>query len=332
MTEFFRWLSKTDPQAIELCTPVTRLSQTSFGVMILFTGLLAFCSGSYAIYVVWHSAFLAVVVGIIYSCMIVTFDREIVSATSKASVWLRVPLALLLGVVIAVPIELRILQDRIDQELLRKSHAENQSALDRRHSEETDFETRRRELERAVLKYQANVDEWGRAIEAEVVGRQIAGRTGKAGEGPAYRAAREQLDRNQELLTDSRRELEEVRKQETEIRTRAKQEFEQTSVAPVYDLLSRIEGLAAVTSQSSAAAAMSWSITALLVMIELFPALIKLLSPYSEYTAMVEARRREGIQRVHATANRHLTRIEAEPEAPVSIINALNNRRAAVGD
>lgn len=323
MNTFLRWLAKTDPDAIRLCGPVTQLSQTSFGIMILFTGLLAFCSGSYAVYVVWHSSALAVVVGIVYSLMIMSFDREIVSATSKGSVWLRVPLAFLLGIVIAVPIELRILEERIDQELLRRSHSENQSAFDRRLTQENDYRTRRNSLEAAVQKYQSNVDEWGRNIEAEVVGRQAKGRTGHAGEGPAYRAALEQLVRNKELLADSRKQLDSLLKEEEGVRVRAKQEFDEMTVHPVYDLLSRIEGLAAITAQSSAAAAMSWSITALLIMIELFPALIKLLSPYSEYTAMVEARRREAIQRVHGITNSHLSTIEANPYSQVSVIDTL---------
>lgn len=83
---FFQFLSKTDPDAMNspCCTLVARMTQTSLGVMVLLTGVLAFFSGSYAIYTAFGShfwgQFVAVPLGILYAAMIIVFDREIVGA------------------------------------------------------------------------------------------------------------------------------------------------------------------------------------------------------------------------------------------------------------
>lgn len=76
---FIWWVSCTDPEAVVLCSPVTQFYQTTAGIMILITGVLAFISGSYAISQIVHFAPAAALLGCIYAIAIVSIDRFIVS-------------------------------------------------------------------------------------------------------------------------------------------------------------------------------------------------------------------------------------------------------------
>src|SRR5215213_1671238 len=99
LTRFFQFLSKTDRQVIESqhCSRLVRMTQTSLGVIVLITGVFAFVSAGFAVYTAFENALLSVIVGALWGSMIVVFDREIVSATDKRAVYLRLPLALVIG-------------------------------------------------------------------------------------------------------------------------------------------------------------------------------------------------------------------------------------------
>jgi hypothetical protein len=69
--------------------------------MILITGLLAFISGTYAIFQVVRGLLPAALLGCVYSTAIISIDRYIVSGRGGRIAWFRLPLALLLGCVMA---------------------------------------------------------------------------------------------------------------------------------------------------------------------------------------------------------------------------------------
>jgi hypothetical protein len=62
-------------------------------------------------------------------------------------------------------------------------------------------------LEIGIAQYRQNTEEARLSMDAERVGRVASGRTGKAGVGPAYREAKEKLQRNQQLLADAEEQL-----------------------------------------------------------------------------------------------------------------------------
>lgn len=200
LQRFFQFLSKTDRDAMNspCCTRVARMTQTSLGIMVLLTGVLAFFSGSYAIYTAFANhawaSFVAIPLGLLYCFMIIIFDREIVGAQVKKAVWVRLPLAIIIGFIVAVPLELRLLQDSIDKQLVVLSQEENKPALERLQAKLDATEVRKKELHGLVQKYRDEINSWNKAMEAETVGRQISGRTGIAGAGPAYKEA----ERNRE--------------------------------------------------------------------------------------------------------------------------------------
>jgi Domain of unknown function (DUF4407) len=331
---FFQFLSKTDQDAIRspCCTRVARMTQTSLGIMVLLTGVLAFFSGSYAI----HTAFanhrwslvVAVPLGVLWSVMIIVFDREIVGAQLKRGVWVRLPLAVAIGFIVAVPLELRLLQDSIDKQLRVSSDQENKTVIDRLQSKQDELDGRKKELQAAVKHYRDQINKWNSAMEAETVGRQIAGRTGIPGQGPAYEEAKRNLATNQSLLERSEAELAKHETLEAQERSRLLADYQTAHVEQAGDFLARYEALDNLKASSAGAYVISWGLRIFFILIEIFPAFLKLLLPYNEYNAILEARRRSHIQLVHALGNKHLDELAKVPPSypQTSLLDALNTQ------
>ena len=331
---FFQFLSKTDLDAINspLCTRVARMTQTSLGVMVLLTGVLAFFSGSYAIYTafgthIWGQ-FIAVPLGILYSAMIIVFDREIVGAQVKKAVWIRLPLAIAIGFIVAVPLELRLLQDSIDKHLIVMSREENREALTRLQSKLDTMDKRKQQLQQAVQHYRDEINKWNSAMEAETVGRELAGRTGVAGQGPAYREAERNRDANQQMLAKAEADLQKHEEAEQKERQEFLQDYQNAHVAQAHDFLARYQALESLKNSSPGALSISWGLRIFFILIEVFPALLKLFLPYSEYNAIVEARRRSQVQLVHAVSNQRLSDLARVPLSypKVSLLDSLNGQ------
>jgi hypothetical protein len=107
------------------------------GATIFFTGLFAALSGGYAMYFVFKgdsfAGFFAVLFGLLWGLAIFNMDRYIVASINKnASVWKqvlqatpRILLAIMIGLVISRPLELKIFDKEI-RERLKVSYLNNQ--------------------------------------------------------------------------------------------------------------------------------------------------------------------------------------------------------------
>jgi len=289
------------------------------GLMVLLTGILAFFSGTYAIYTAFASHEWAIVaalpLGLVYCTMIIAFDREIVGAQDKRAVLFRLPLAFVIGFIVSVPLELRLLEDSVNKRLNTASQEDNRLILDRLRSKEDELDTRKKELQDQIKHYRDEVAKWNAAMEAETVGRQLSGRTGIAGQGPAYREAERNRDAAQAFLTQYNTELTQHQSGESAERNRLRNEFKDNHIQQAWDFLARYQALDQLKENSSAAFAISWGLRILFILIEIFPALLKLLLPYNEYHAILEAMRRARVQLVHARGNEELRDLTANPPA-----------------
>jgi len=133
----------TDLQLMKHCPNYDRVKMQGIGGTVLATALLAFISGSYALYVVfgptdingkdvplsYEWALASCLFGVVWSMVIYNLDRFIVSSTGHGdgtekttrNEWLhalpRILMACLIGVVIAKPLEIRIMKQEIDSVL-----------------------------------------------------------------------------------------------------------------------------------------------------------------------------------------------------------------------
>lgn len=315
LERFFQYLSNTDPEVIAspLCSKSTRMTQTMLGVMVFITGVFGFLSASFAVNTAFNDTYLAVLVGFFWGAMIIWFDRSIVSTKNKLAILGRIPIALLIGLTVSIPLELKLFEDRLDKFLTEESQKENTPARERRDQLKRNLDENEQQLKDEVTKYKEEIRKWSEFMENEVVGRQISGRTGKAGEGPAYREAKRNKELNENFLADAQKRLDEFKKQKSEDIIKIEDEFKGGEIKQTYGFLSRYEALEGLKNQSLPAWSLAWLIRMLFILVELFPAFIKLFLPYNTYDALLEAHQRDTIQVIHRNTNDRMEDVTQTP-------------------
>ncbi len=226
-----------DASLLVRCPNSDQVKYQGIGGTVLATAVLAFSSGSYAFYTVFcpkadtalsqavdvPTVVQAVLAGLVWSLIIFNIDRFIVSSTGKgdgtdAITWgeftkaiPRIIMALIIGVCISAPLEIRVLKPEIDAQL----ELEQNEYLGRlnAHSDRM-IEARRQELRKRTAEAQQRLDDRGsyfekrrleikeqrRLLELEAEGLTS---THHAGRGPAWQDKKETLDKmEQELVAD----------------------------------------------------------------------------------------------------------------------------------
>lgn len=329
MIRILLFLSKTDYAVYKDCTTYSKNMQISLGLFVLLTGVLALVSGSYAISNLfvefdWRTntvhfnpagRFLTPALGLLYAVMIMAIDREIVSAKNKSAVFLRIPLAIVIGAVVAVPLELKILEGKIEKQLIQDYKSENSGERQIKDDAIQSLEDKKRELENRVSSYEAQVNDWSNKMQQETVGAVTNGRTGIAGKGPAYDEARRNMELHLNNQNQAQKKLDAFLKYEYEKKQASiNEEYANQQVTQQFDLLSKYQALAKleINDTTGAVTKMTWGITILLMLFEIIPSLIKLLTPSTEYDAIIEARRRLNIQLTNAMANEGLEDLDSD--------------------
>jgi hypothetical protein len=259
LTRFLWSCAGADPSILARCPYTDSVKFQGVGGVVLSTAVLAFASGSYAFYTVFEpktgmaldrdthlpTVLMAVLAGLIWGGVIFNIDRFIVSSTGKgdgtqritgkelSQAFPRLLMAVLLGVCISAPLEIRVLKPEIDAQLeleqneylaqlnrhseqrFEKTKAELRAklatAIDRLDERESYFERRRTEI-----------NAQRRSLELEAEGRTG---TGIAGRGPAWRDKKDTLDQMMvELERDRTRDAQKNKSVEDEI-TRWKAEL-----------------------------------------------------------------------------------------------------------
>src|SRR4029077_12870119 len=97
--------------------------------------------------------------------------REIVGSPDEKTADVRPLLALLIGTLVAVPMELLVFQERVDQDLQRKYREDNNQQLDALRAAQSVSDQRRHELENTLAELRKQETDWGKVMDDELVGR-----------------------------------------------------------------------------------------------------------------------------------------------------------------
>lgn len=251
LNEFLWTCAGVNKKILRQC-PTEYAKYAGIGGTILFTALMAMLSGGYAFYTIFEHTLTACLFGVFWGLLIFNLDRFMVNTmysdgkhTISRDEFLgglpRLVLAIFLGVVISVPIELRIFDDKIQSQLLidqGKVSEEVKKANEELYNE-------RAEIEAKIHTYEGKLDELGAGISTgfssrlaqleedlqeaenklyeEVYGTGI---TGKRGYGPAAKLLQEQVDRLKGEIADLKN-AENAAKQEN--KTYMQQQITQTN-------------------------------------------------------------------------------------------------------
>ncbi|SFC02275.1 protein of unknown function [Parapedobacter composti] len=138
LTRFFWWCSGAHRETLEKY-PAEHSKYVGIGATIFFTGLFAALSGGYALYFVFSGSLFAplyaVLFGLLWGLAIFNMDRYIVSSINKNAPGFRqflqatprILLAVLIGIVIARPLELKVFDKEI-RDQLRVTYLDRQRA------------------------------------------------------------------------------------------------------------------------------------------------------------------------------------------------------------
>ena len=333
VTRFLWFAAGADSSLLRKCPVSDWVKYQGIGGIVIATTLLAFVSASYAFYTIFSpktdtalSASLDVqtyafsaVAGAIWAVVIFNIDRFIVSSTGKGDgtekiSWNelqqglpRIIMAVIIGVCISAPLEIRILKPEIDAQLeleqneyLAHLNTNSEGLIQSRKDElvaKTDkiqkrlnerrdyFETRRLEIAKQR-----------RLLELEAEGKTSKG---VAGRGPAWRDKKETLDKMEGELQSDRRNHEEKaaifsadidrwEKQLTTLNTEldAAKESNQRQARSLDGLMKRIQ------ISHEIGGVVPWAILLLLLAVETGPIFFKMMLVSGTYDYMLENAKR----------------------------------------
>lgn len=238
-TRFLWFCAGADAQLLVRCPNSDRVKFQGLGGVVLTVGVLAFFSGSYAFYTVfspkettalgerlthWPSVGMAVFFGLVWSLIIFNIDRFIVSSTDKGDgtgkiTWSkfmnalpRLIMALIIGLCLSKPLEIRILESEIEsalekeqKEFLATLNDQNEGLIARERAALREkialLQGRIDDGDKSLETRRLEIQQQRKALELEAEGKTASG---VAGRGPAWRDKRDNLDRMEAELERDR--------------------------------------------------------------------------------------------------------------------------------
>lgn len=269
LNRFLWWCAGADAQLLERTPYADKIKYAGIGGAVFATGVLAFFSGSFAFYNVFgpkganamvdvppdtKAMLFAGFFGFVWAAIIFNLDRFIVSSTGDGDgtedigrwefvkALPRIAMAILIGIVMSKPLEIKILETEIsaaletvqrDEEAALNTKTETKfegdklkaveqlEAVRKRIKEKADyFEKRRIELKEQFEKRRTEVVQQRKRLDEEVAGKVALGGSGKAGNGPAAQTMKANIDRaEQENVRDNaaaEKELEDDKRKHNE--------------------------------------------------------------------------------------------------------------------
>ncbi len=292
LKNFFWMCSGADPDLLQESPKSEQIKYAGIGGTVFFTAVMAFISGSYALYTVFDNSYMAIAFGLIWGLLIFNLDRFIVSTIKKRdNVWQellqaspRIILAIIIAVVISKPLEMKIFEKEINQVLLEQKNEltlQNQNQIAEQFTPEINrIESEIGALKDAVSAKEKETNDLYNTYIAEAEG--TAG-TMKLGKGPVYKEKREKHDallkELQELKEETKLTISEKEAAITTLRTTRDNQV--TTSQPI------IDGFDGLMARINALGELAWFpsffILLLFLAIETAPVLAKVMAPKGAY-------------------------------------------------
>ena len=295
----FYYLSKTDYIIVTKCNSRTRMHQSSMGLFVMITSLFAFLSSYYALTTIFgdwdelsqvyvlaiKDKVLVVACALLYALMIGLIDREIVASKNKKAALLRIPLAIMIGIIVSVPIKLKVLEKRINQNIRDEQISKMLPFKNEQDKFISETDSTINNLELQINYYIKLKSDEQKRMEAEDLGYLGDGLSGVAGQGIRFSYARTNSDNYSRIIDDLNEKIRERKAYRTERVEQMQKDFNIYKPSSTYDLWSKYEALHKLVKEdkSNQSRMMVLGLTLLFILLELIPSLIKLLSQESEY-------------------------------------------------
>lgn len=299
---FFCWCSGARLYILKQC-PSDYNKYYGIGVVVFLTGLLASLSGGYAIFTVFQSLKISIAFGALWGFLIFSIDWYLVASlrkhqrTSKEIGFAlpRIILAVLIAFVISKPLEMKLFEKEIDQQILFN---QQQKTLDYHNLVSKEFEDLSRlEVENESLRSELKQKEEYRNKLFEMIIAEAEGLspTRTPGKGPVYKEKRIEYDKiDEELRLLREHNLSKIKSNNIEIERLKQRREEQLISARTVNtesngFLARLDAMSTLSTNSTSVRFASIFIILLFIVIESAPIIVKLLSARGPYDDMLEA-------------------------------------------
>ncbi|MCU0327628.1 MAG: DUF4407 domain-containing protein [Chitinophagales bacterium] len=280
--------------------------QVGIGGVVLFTGILASLSSGYALFTIFETLWAAFFFGLIWGLMIFNLDRYIVSSMRKSgSFWLqmlmalpRIALAVVLGIVISKPLELKIFEKEINKQLnviINRNKTELQNQVKTRYSNKNaSFISERDSILKQMARLQANYESATLDLEKEIVGTTSETTTGKVGYGSNAKRkealktlAKQEL---QDFSTVNKQRLDSLQKIIDTENLQLETELEENSIVEekYNGMAARMQALHELGKLYPIIGIASTFLMLLFIFLETSPVLVKLIAPKGPYDLILE--------------------------------------------
>ena len=295
--DFFWMCSGADPDLLNESPKSEQIKYAGIGGTVFFTAVMAFISGSYALYTVFDNVYIALAFGVIWGLLIFNLDRFIVATIKKNDAkWKellqatpRIILAIIIAVVISKPLEMKIFEKEINQVLLEQK---NELTLQNQHQIAEQYTPEINRLQSEILSLENTVDSKEKEVNDlyETYIAEAEGRKGTMllGKGPVYKEKREKHDallkELQQLKQDSKVKISE--KEASIAQLRAKQDGQVNDSQPI------IDGFDGLMARINALGELAWFpsffVLLLFLAIETAPVFAKIMAPKGAYDLKLE--------------------------------------------
>ena len=298
LKNFFWMCSGADPDLLNESPKSEQIKYAGVGGTVFFTAVMAFISGSYALFTVFDNVYISIAFGIVWGLLIFNLDRFIVSTIKKRdNIWKellqaspRIVLAIIIAVVISKPLEMKIFEKEINQVLLEQKNEltlQNQDQIAQQYTPEINrIQSEIQSLKNGIDSKEKEVNNLYDTYITEAEG--TAG-TMKLGKGPVYKEKREKhdaiLQELQQLKESNKAQITEKEVALTQLRN--KQDDQVMTSQPI------IDGFDGLMARINALGKLAWFpsffIFLLFVAIETAPVLAKVIAPKGAYDLKFEA-------------------------------------------
>ena len=317
---FFLWSSGAD---LEILDRVPHENNKYFGIggTIIFTAAMASFAGGYAFFTAFKDPNLSAFFGVFWGALIFNLDRYIVSTfgvgdgkktISKQEVVEGAPriiMAVVLGIVIATPLELKLFEGEIDAEISRQNLVTGQK-IEAGTMSNIDISNQNFSDEITLLRQQ--IKDRNSDLKAKKTLRDEAQKkylcelngtcgTGIPGAGPVFQEAKEMyfkldseyISDRQDVNQKNQRDNERIRQLSGQMDSNITNGQEElANLETAYDsrngLLARIQALSVLTSKDNSLLIAKWLITLLFILIEIAPILFKMMTERGSYDDILD--------------------------------------------
>ena len=292
LKRFFILCSGVDSDIVNSCSNGEQNKYAGIGATVFFTAIMAFISGSYALFAVFDNSYTAVFFGLIWSLLIFNLDRFIVSTIKKRDDFLdefiqatpRIVLAIIIAIVISKPLEIKIFQKEINTVILKEK---NEMAMANKKQVtnyfKSDVEKNKAETDSLKASISKKEKEVIALYQSYITEAEGSAGTKKIGKGPIYKEKRAAYDLAAKQL-DSLKSTNVKIIATKEATARILQADVDHKVSETQPIIDGFDGLMArITALNKLPWLPSFFIMLLFLAIETSPIIAKLLAPRGEY-------------------------------------------------